>query len=238
MNQVTMTNTAETGRSGRFTALTDILVVGAVSAVAFGTELAAADRLPWGDEARGVLAVLAGAVAAVLLTRHRGGTLVRLGFRRPRRWSTVPLWVIAILVVYVVAQNLVPLAVARFLELPEPDLSRYDALRGNLPATLAMALILPLTAAIPEEVLYRGFLIERLSRVFAGAPAAGVLAVAVQAFLFGLVHFQWGPGGILVTTIMGLVWGFGFLLCGRNLWVVIIAHSTAHLALLAQIYFS
>jgi membrane protease YdiL (CAAX protease family) len=50
------------------------------------------------------------------------------------------------------------------------------------------------------------------------------------------VHFQWGLGGIVVTAIMGAVWGFAYLLCGRNLWIVIIAHSMAHLALVAQLY--
>ena len=60
----------------------------------------------------------------------------------------------------------------------------------------------------------------------------------MQAFIFGLVHFQWGVGGIVVTTIMGLVWGVAFLLCGRNLWIVIIAHSTAHLLLVMQLYFA
>ena len=224
--------------AGRGCALADIVTVAAVSAVAFVAESAIAEHVPWGAEGRGVLAVLAGAVATILVTRRRGETLSDLGFRRPRRWATVPLWVIGILAAYIVAQAAVPVVVAQFLHVPAPDLSRYDALRGNLPATLAMALALPLTAAIPEEVLYRGFLIERLSRLVGPLPGATLVAVLLQALIFGCVHFQWGVGGIVVTAVMGLVWGIGYLLCGRNLWIVIIAHSTAHLALLAQLYFS
>ena len=94
------------------------------------------------------------------------------------------------------------------------------------------------TAAIPEELLYRGFLIERLTRLFAGARGASVLAVLTQALIFGSVHFQWGFGGIVVTAIMGAIWGSAFLLCGRNLWIVIIAHSAAHIAMVMQLYFS
>ena len=41
---------------------------------------------------------------------------------------------------------------------------------------------------------------------------------------------------MIVTTMMGAVWGTAFLLCGRNLWIVIIAHSVGHLALVAQLY--
>ena len=226
---------ANQNRTGK---LADILIVALVSVLAFLGELAAAERLPWGAEARGVIAVLAGAAAAVAITLGRGGRLADLGFRRPQRWLTVPAWVLGILVVFVIAQNAVPLLVAPYFDLPAPDLSRYDAVRGNLAAALSLAIVLPLTAAIPEEVLYRGFLIGRLTQLFGNGRGAAVLAVLLQALVFGCVHFQWGYGGILVTAIMGAVWGFAFLLCGRNLWIVIIAHSMAHVALLTQLYFA
>ena len=218
--------------------LADIAIVVFVSVLAFLGELAFADHLPWGDEARGVIAVLAGAATALAITLGRGGSLADLGFRRPARWATAPAWAFGILVVFVVAQNVVPLLAAPFFDLPEPDMSRYDVVRGNLAAAVSLALLLPLTAAIPEEMLYRGFLIERLTRLFAGTKAAPVLAVLAQAAIFGSVHFQWGFGGIVVTAIMGAVWGFAFLLCGRNLWIVIIAHSAAHIAMLTQLYFA
>ena len=60
----------------------------------------------------------------------------------------------------------------------------------------------------------------------------------MQDLVFGAVHFQWGTGGILVTAIMGAVRGFAYLLCGRNLWMVILAHSMAHIALVTQLYLS
>jgi membrane protease YdiL (CAAX protease family) len=220
-------------RSGQ---LADIAIVALASVLAFLVELTMAERLPWGAEARGVIAVLAGAAAAVAMTLGRGGRLADLGFRRPKRWLTVPAWVFGILAVFVIAQNAVPLLVAPFFHLPEPDLSRYDAVRGNLAAAVSLAVVLPLTAAVPEEILYRGFLIGRLTRLFGASASAPMVAVIVQAMVFGAVHFQWGTGGIIVTAIMGAVWGFAFLLCGRNLWIGVIAHSMAHLALLAQLY--
>ncbi len=54
--------------------------------------------------------------------------------------------------------------------------------------------------------------------------------------IFGAIHFQWGAGGMVMTTLMGLVWGAAFILCGRNLWVVIAAHSTGHLLFVVQLY--
>lgn len=233
-----MANEQETTGGRRSRPLTDILIVITVSAAAFAIELATAENLPWGDEARGVIAVLAGAITAIALTLRGGGTFADLGFTRPKRWWTVPIWVLVILVVFIFAQVFVPQLLAPIFDLPPPDMSRYDALRGNLPAAVAMALLLPLTAAIPEEIVYRGFLIGRLTTLLGDIPGAAVLAVVAQSLIFGSVHFQWGLGGILMASIMGAVWGAAYLLCGRNLWIVIIAHSTAHVLLVTQLYYS
>jgi membrane protease YdiL (CAAX protease family) len=142
------------------------------------------------------------------------------------------------LATFIVAQVAAPIAIGAFFDLPQPDLSRYDFVRGDLLNAIGMVLVLPLTAAIPEEILYRGFLIERLT-CLTGKGRIGIsLAVFVQAIVFGSVHFEWGAGGILLASIMGAVWGFAFVLCGRNLWIVILAHSVAHVALVTQLYLS
>lgn len=231
-----MTDNSATIVNRRHQDVLDILIIVAISGAAYAAELAIAEHLPWGEEARGVIAVLAGALGAIWLTLRRGGRFSDLGFKRPARWWTVPFWVLGIMVVFILAQGVVPQLLTPVFDLPEPDMSRYDSIRGNLPAALAMALILPLSAAIPEEIVYRGFLISRLLRLFGNGRAAAVLAVVVQSLIFGSIHFQWGIGGMLMTSIMGLVWGSAFLLCGRNLWIVIMAHSAAHIALVAQIY--
>lgn len=217
-------------------AIADVVVVLALAAVAFAIEHYAAAYLPWGDEARGVVAVLVAAITALALTRRRGGTLAELGLRRPARLWPVPFQAAGIVVVFVAAQNIAPLLVDPFFELPEPDFSRYDAIRGNLPAALAMGLALPLAAAVPEEIVYRGFLMNRFAMLFGTGVSGTASSVVLQALVFGAIHFQWGVGGVIVATIMGIVWGVAFVLCGRNLWVVIIAHSLAHVALVAQPY--
>ena len=231
-----MTNRIATQRNRQPYPLTAIAIVIAVSGLAFAGELAVADRLPWGDEARGVVAVLLGAVAALWLTVRQGGTLADLGLVRPKHWWTVPFCVLAILVTFVAAQALVPPIIAPVFDLPAPDMSRYDFIRGDALAALAMALLLPLTAAIPEEVVYRGFLMWQFTRLYGDGHTGKILTVLSQALVFGSVHFQWGLGGVVMTSIMGVVWGGAYLLCGRNLWIVIIAHSAAHVALVLQLY--
>ncbi len=218
--------------------IVDIMIVFAVSGLAFFLEDLANARgwISVGVEARGVTAVLAGALAVVGVVFARGGTLADLGFRRPKRWATVPFQVAAILGVFVAVQTLAPLLVASFISMPEPDLSRYDSIAGNLGAAIAMVLILPLTASIPEEIIYRGFLIGRLSDIFGRDIGGAFATVLIQALIFGAVHFQWGIGGMIVTVMMGIVWGTAYLLCGRNLWIVILAHSAGHILFVIQLY--
>jgi membrane protease YdiL (CAAX protease family) len=221
-------------------AATDILIVSAASIGAFALESWAASRglVDVGEAARGAFSVLVGALTTVAVVRHRGGSWSDLGFRRPPRWSTVPVWVVGILVAFVAGQALAPRLLSTFIELPEPDFSRYDALVGNLPAAIAMALVLPLAAAIPEEIIYRGFLIGRLEAIFGDRLAAPVLAVAVQSLIFALIHFQWGIGGVLLAGVMGAIWGTAYIVCGRNLWIVILAHSVGHIMLVVGLYLS
>jgi membrane protease YdiL (CAAX protease family) len=217
---------------------TDILIVAAVSGLAFALEdhASAQGWVEIGADARGVSAVLAGAFAAVGVVLARGGTLADLGFRRPERWSLVPFQVFGILVAFVAMQTLVPLFVSLFIDLPAPDFSRHAAIAGDLSAAIAFALILPLTASIPEEIIYRGFLIGRLSDIFGRTTRGAWMTVLVQAVIFGSIHFQWGMGGMIMTFCMGIVWGTGYLWCGRNLWVVILAHSAGHILFVTQLY--
>ena len=233
-----MSDAASDRQNNELPALTAIAIVVAISAVAFAGELAVAEHLPWGEEARGVVAVLLGAITALWLTTKQGGSVADIGLVRPKRWWTVPFWVLGILITFVAAQALVLQLLAPYFDLPPPDMSRYDFLRGDALAAAAMALLLPLTAAIPEEVVYRGFLIRQFARLYGAGSAATALAVFSQALIFGLVHFQWGLGGVVMTLLMGLVWGVAYIVCGRNLWIVIMAHSAAHIALVAQLYSS
>ena len=218
--------------------LFDILIVVAVSGLAFFLENLAIARgwIPFEVEVRGAVAVLAGAFAAVGVVLARGGTLADLGFRRPERWTMVPLQVAAILAAFIAVQTLAQLLVSSFISVPEPDLSRYDSIAGNLSAAIIMALVLPLTASIPEEIIYRGFLMGRLSDVFGRSIGGAFMTVFVQALVFGAIHFQWGIGGMILTIMMGIVWGSAYLLCGRNLWIVILAHSAGHILLVIQLY--
>jgi membrane protease YdiL (CAAX protease family) len=99
-----------------------------------------------------------------------------------------------------------------------------------------MFLIIAWTSAgFGEEMLFRGFFLTRLEGLLGKTRLALMLAVVLQAMLFGLSHYKQGPSGILVTGMIGLVFGT-FYARGRNLWPLIIAHGLMDAVSLVGLY--
>lgn len=104
------------------------------------------------------------------------------------------------------------------------DTARFAGLHGNEARLLGLLAISWTTAALGEEVLFRGFLQSRLQALLAGRRHAGVLAVLAQAVVFGLCHAYQGPTGILVSGAIGLAFGL-LMLRFRTIWPLVVAHG-------------
>lgn len=106
-----------------------------------------------------------------------------------------------------------------------PDLSDFQPLVGNLgPFLLTLALIWVL-AALGEELVYRGYLMNRVADLGKGTRTAWMLSLIVIGIIFGASHTDQGLTGILENVINGLLLGLLYLGSGRNLVVPIIAHG-------------
>ena len=126
---------------------------------------------------------------------------------------------------------------ANIVGIPESaDLSTYDYMRGNLPMLLIALAGVYVASSFGEEVIYRGFLINRIAELGGSGKTAVRVAVVVSSLIFGLIHFDWGVMGIMQTTFMGLALGISYLLVKRNLWVLILAHAYMDTVLMVQMY--
>ena len=67
----------------------------------------------------------------------------------------------------------------------------------------------------------RGFILNRLE----GLTRSPAWAVVGQGVIFALAHGYQGVSGVLMVFAVGVIFGFVFLRCGRNLWPVIVAHG-------------
>ena len=216
---------------GRTGALIDLAVFLGVVGALFAVEAALALPQTW----RGFAPITGSVVACWLLLRRRGRGWRDVGLRRPARLWALPVWCV---VVFAVTMGLAlaaqPLLFALFDA--EPDLSRFAGLYRNLPMLLAVLASVWITAALFEELVYRGFVLDRLSGLLGGGGGATALAIVVQAVLFGALHFYQGPPGMVITGLVGLIFGAAFVAMGRNLVALIVVHGVIDTLSAIQFY--
>jgi uncharacterized protein len=108
-----------------------------------------------------------------------------------------------------------------------PDLELFRALDGNVKWTL-MALAGSWTlAAFGEELVYRGYLMNRVAGVLGCTRFAWGLSLVLVSVAFGAAHMDQGITGQLENLLDGLLLGGIYLTCGRKLALPIVAHGIA-----------
>ena len=128
---------------------------------------------------------------------------------------------------------------ANIVGIPEgADMSGYNYLSGNLPMLILALVGVYIVSSFGEEVVYRAFLINRIAELGGGGKTAWRVAVVISSVVFGFAHYGWGAMGIGQTGFMGLALGVSYLVVGRNLWVLILAHAYMDTILMVQMYFA
>jgi len=169
-----------------------------------------------------------------LRVRKRGWGSV--GLRRPESWGKVFL---AALVAAVALQAVslwitVPLA-TRITGQP-PDLSEFRQLIGHWKLALLGLAVTWTLAAFGEELVHRGYLMNRMADVGNGSRVAWAVSYVVISVAFGLGHLYQGPSGVMDATVTGLVLGGLYLAFGRKLWPAIQAHGFSDTLALVMVY--
>jgi len=105
----------------------------------------------------------------------------------------------------------------------ESAVSKFGDLKGNW---LQFLLIIPfvLLESMLEELLDRGFLIYWFEKLFSKTSFATIIAVLLQAMIFGFRHSYDLSERSITVGIIGLIMGIAYVKFGRNLWPLIIAH--------------
>lgn len=120
----------------------------------------------------------------------------------------------------------------------QPDVSNYDYLKDNPEIFVLSLLGVYLVSSFGEELVYRGFLIHRVSLMLKGAKFEKTYAVLISAVIFGLAHYTWGITGMVQTSFMGLILGTFHVRFKNKLIVLILAHAYMDTLLLGSIYLS
>ncbi len=107
----------------------------------------------------------------------------------------------------------------------QPDLELFRALHGNWKWTLLAIVGVWALAAFGEEMVYRGYLMNRVADLLDRTKWAWIVSLIAVHVGFGLAHAYQGITGVLDEGLMGLLFGIIYLRNGRNLAVPIIAHG-------------
>ena len=128
---------------------------------------------------------------------------------------------------------------ANIVGVPESsDMSNYGYLKDNIGMLFLTLGGVYIVASFGEEVIYRAFLINRISELGFSSRTEKIIIVIISAIVFGFAHYSWGIMGIVQTTFMGLALGFSYIYLKKRIWVLILAHAYMDTILMLQLYFS
>lgn len=173
-----------------------------------------------------------------VVSKMRGSSWSDFGLARPKSWvRTILMGVgvtVGIIVSFAVLMPLIQLAFPN----TQQDLSRFDFLRGDVPNLIINVVAIWFTAGFLEELLWRGYLMNRLVDLQGkGTKLAWGIALVGSAIVFGLGHTYQGLGGVVNITAVGLLFGAAFLTVRRNLWPLIFTHAVLDTISFVQHYF-
>ena len=156
-----------------------------------------------------------------------------IGYVRPRSWArTIAIGIIlGITLKFIMKAIVMPLLGAPAINWP------YHFVTGN-PAAIPFMLyaIIP-GAGFGEETLFRGWMFERLGKLFGQSLAAKIVMVLITSILFAAAHYP-GQGlpGVEQALIVGAAFASIFAVAGR-LFMLMIAHTAFDLTALWMIYY-
>ncbi len=162
---------------------------------------------------------------AWILLRLRGRSWRDLGLRTPENWKkTLLLGIGGGLFYFLLATwGIGPLIQSLFDA--QKDLSVFDSMVGNFPMLLIWLAAAWTLAAFGEEMLYRGYIQNRVEDLIQNASFKFIIGALASAMLFGLAHTYQGWAGAVTSVVFGIVLSAIYHLGGRNLWACILFHG-------------
>jgi uncharacterized protein len=157
-----------------------------------------------------------------------------IGYVRPKTW----IGSLTIGVLFGVAFKFLMKAVVMPLLGADPVNQAYHFLAGNRAAVPGILYTMIVGAGFGEETVFRGYMFERLGKLFSTGASTRVFIVLLTSSLFGLAHYSTqATAGAEQAVITGLVFGTIFAVTGQ-LWMLMCAHAAYDLTAVAIIYWN
>lgn len=116
-----------------------------------------------------------------------------------------------------------------------PDYSYFSVLESKTPMFTKYFFYTWLSAAVGEELLFRGFMSDQLSRLVPPGKWQTVVVLFIGAVLFAFAHGYEGPAGIAMTFLWGMLFGIIYKRSG-NIWFTVLVHGIVDAIFLSLAY--
>lgn len=166
--------------------------------------------------------LIATVIVSYIYFRYR--TLSLIGIKKIAVNKLVTYAALAFLIIVVGISNLLNPLISMLLD-ENIDTSAYGDLAGNLNFVMNYWWKAMISAAIAEEIFYRGFGFYLLEKVFKNIPYEKVTIVLVSSLYFALSHSFQGTVGVIGIFMASVVFGWLYFYSNKNIWVVILAHA-------------
>lgn len=140
--------------------------------------------------------------------------------------------------------GLIILLIYRFILVPSVtkltgvpiDISLFDPIRGNLNVLLTTLVFVWTSAAFGEEIIFRGYLMTRFSKVFGTSKLAIIANIILFGIFFGSIHAYQGITGQILSGITGAMIATIFYFRKNDLWFCVIVHGAVDTFALTAVY--
>jgi membrane protease YdiL (CAAX protease family) len=161
-----------------------------------------------------------------------------IGFHKPGSWTLMLAYVFTAVVGWSLFHLSLTMPVLNHLTGEKQDLSAFEDLQGDLGALSVFLLLTWTLAAFGEEIVYRGYIQNRVVDIFGDTRDGWLAAVLISSILFGLAHTEQGIIGVVLTFLDAIFFCFLYHHFKRNLWASILAHGMSNSIGLITFYFT
>jgi len=153
-----------------------------------------------------------------------GNNWSKLGMARPSSWRRTVVIGLSAGLFFTFLKVFIGLIIIHLVH-TLPNLQVFSSVYHNIVFFIGVLISSWTAAAFAEEMIFRGYLMNRLADLFGHNFLGWTIALVVQAVVFASIHSYQGLAGMLSAGSGGILLGLLYLSTKRNLWNCVIAHG-------------
>jgi membrane protease YdiL (CAAX protease family)/predicted enzyme related to lactoylglutathione lyase len=155
-----------------------------------------------------------------------GNNWSKLGLRKQGPWRDTIFSGLITGVAFTLVAMFIILPLSSYLAHITPNLRIWAPhARGDFLLFVGNLITIWSSQAVAEELIFRGYLLNRLGDLCGRDARGWILASFVQAAICGLSYLNGGFVAVMATSLLGLVLSLLYFLTRQHLWPCIIAHG-------------